>query len=817
MGTQVLTVEQVYHRCDPAAIPFETTEEAAPLSDVVGQQRATEALRFGATIADENFHLYVLGPSGVGKHAVVEQMLKAIAEERPSPADWCYVNNFDDPQRPRVLRLPAGQGKALQQDMEQLIEELQKTIPMTFEQEEYQRRLAEIEGKYQKVQQEEFEKLQNEAKQHNIALIRTPAGFSFAPVRNGEIVPPEVFRLLPESEKKEYEERVEELQQKLQAIVRQIPRWRREMLQEIRELDREVMRFTIEPFFEELKAKYQALEAVHQFLSQVQEDIIRNTEVFRGAPGESGELPFPVAKPPLSAFMQRYQINVLVTQQPQAGAPVVYEDHPTYTNLLGRIEHYAQFGTLMTNFTLIRPGSLHRANGGFLILDVHKVLREPLAWEGLKRALFSGKVKIQSLEQAIGLIATISLEPEPIPLDVKVVLIGDRLLFYLLSEFDPDFPILFKVAADFEEWLEWRTDSIPQYAQLIATIAQRKHLLPFHRTAVARIIEEGARHTAHAHRLTLYVGWITKLMQEAAYWARQAGKAVVEREDVEKAIAKSIYRLDRVRTVIQQEILDNTLLIDTEGRKVGQINGLAVLQPGEFAFGKPSRITATARVGQSGVVDIEREVKLGGTIHSKGVMILANYFTHRYSRYTPVVFSASLAFEQSYGPVEGDSASLAELCALVSALTQQPIRQDIAVTGSVNQLGEVQPIGGVNEKIEGFFDICKARGLTGTQGVIIPAANVQHLMLRQDVREAIAQQQFFVYAVEHVDDALEILLDLPVGTPNEQGHYPPDSVNGKIVAALQEFAEKYKAFNAAMKQEGQSAGSEQEAEQSGES
>ncbi len=795
MARQVLDVSKVYHRCDPQQIPFETTAEVSAPAQIIGQQRATEAIQFGATIEDEHFHLYVLGPSGVGKHSVVRQMLDSIAQRRPAPYDWCYINNFEDPQKPRVLQLPAGQGKALQQDMEQLVEELQRTIPLAFEQEEYQSRLAEIESHFQKLQQEAFEELQQEAKQYNIAVIRTPAGFSFAPVRNGEVVPPEVFRLLPESERQEYEQRVEELQKKLQAIIRQMPRWRRKMLQQIRELDREVMRFTIEPFFEELRKKYAHLEAVQQFLSQVQEDIVRNTEVFRGSAEES-EVPVPFVKPSLSAFMQRYQVNVLVTQDGQSGAPVVYEDHPTYTNLLGRIEHYAQFGTLMTNFTLIRPGSLHRANGGFLILDIYKVLREPLAWEGLKRALFSRQIRIQSLEQAIGLIATISLEPEPVPLDVKVVLIGDRLLFFLLSELDPDFPILFKVAADFEEWIEWKEDAIPQYAGLIATIAQQKQLLPFHREAVARIIEEGARYAAHAHRLTLYIGWLTKLMQEAAYWARQAGKTVVERSDVDTALAKSIYRLDRVRRVVQAEILNNTLLIDTTGAKVGQINGLAVLQLGEFAFGKPSRITATARVGQSGVVDIEREVKLGGTIHSKGVMILANYFTNRYSRFTPVVFSASLTFEQSYGPVEGDSASLAELSALISALTQLPIRQDVAVTGSVNQLGEVQPIGGVNEKIEGFFDICKARGLTGTQGVIIPATNVQHLMLRQDVQEAIAKKQFFVYAVETVDDALEILLQLPAGEPDEQGHYPPDSINGKIVAALQEFAEKYKSFNA---------------------
>lgn len=791
---QRLNSSEVYRHCNEDLIPYETTGNAEGKYDILGQNRAVEAIDFSATITDENFHLYVLGPPGTGRHTIVQSLLKKIAQQYPKGSDWCYVNNFEDTRKPRSLQLPAGIGKQLQKDMNSLIEEIQKMVPSLFEQEEYQTRVAEIEAKYQEIQQKEFEQLRKEAEEKNIAIIHTPAGFTFSPIRRGEIVTPEVFRLLPDSEREEFEKNVEELQKKLQAIIRKTPQLRRQMLNEIRQLNQEVVEFSIESLFDELLNKYGKYQPVVQFLTNVKKDIIQHNEIFLPQQ-ESAPFPMPLLQNPLSAFLERYKVNVLVTHEDEDTAPIIYEEHPNYSNLFGRIEHFAQFGTLFTNFLLIRPGSLHRANGGFLIIDVHRILREPFAWEALKRALFSRQIRIQSTEQLIGLAPTITLEPEPIPLNIKVVLIGERLLFYLLSELDPDFNALFKIPADFEEWIEWSDVATREYSQLLATIAKEKKLLPFDRSAIARIIEHAARLAGHSQRLSLKIGKIIQLMQEANHWAKKAEKSIVERGDVEKAIEKKHYRLDRIQRIIQQEILNNTIFIDTDGKKIGQINGIAVLQLGDFAFGKPSRITATARVGQSGVIDIEREVKLGGLIHSKGVMILANYFTHRYSRYTPVVFSASLTFEQSYGPVEGDSASLAELCVLISALTQIPIAQNFAITGSVNQLGQVQAVGGINEKIEGFFDICKARGLTGQQGVIIPKSNVQHLMLRQDIQQAIEDGLFSLYAVDHVDDAIEILTGIPAGSPDENGEYPENSVNYKVIEVLKDFAEKFKEFS----------------------
>jgi len=478
------------------------------------------------------------------------------------------------------------------------------------------------------------------------------------------------------------------------------------------------------------------------------------------------------------------------------GAPVVYEDHPTFLNLIGRIEHIAQMGALITDFNLIKPGALHRANGGYLIVDAREVLLQPYAWEGLKLALRSRELRIESLGQALSLISTVSLEPEPIPLDVKIVLIGERLLYYLLYQYDPDFSELFKVEADFNEELVRTPENTQLYARLIATMARNENLRPFSRDAVACIIERSARMAGDGTRISIHLGGLADLLREANFWAGDNGHTAITRADVQRAIDEQIRRADRVRERMQEQILRGKVLIDTQGERIGQINGLSVIDLGNFAFGVPSRITARVRMGKGEVIDIEREVELGGPIHSKGVLILSSFLGTRYSAERPLSLWASLVFEQSYSGVEGDSASLAELCALLSALARVPIQQSWAVTGSVNQHGQVQPIGGVNEKIEGFFDICKQRGLTGDQGVIIPAANVDHLMLRQDVVDAVAAGQFRIVAVENVDEAIELLTGVPAGERDESGAFPPGSVNQRVEGRLIDLAEKQRAFEA---------------------
>jgi lon-related putative ATP-dependent protease len=526
--------------------------------------------------------------------------------------------------------------------------------------------------------------------------------------------------------------------------------------------------------------------------------VVENVKDFR-AREESGRTPLTLALQGGPSFT-RYQVNLLVDHSGGQGAPIVYEDNPSYANLLGRVEHSAQFGALVTDFTLIKAGALHRANGGYLMLDMRKVLMQPYAWEGLKRALRSEEINIESLGQVLGLLSTVSLEPQPIPLDVKVVLMGERILYYLLCAYDPDFRELFKVAADFDDRVARSPENSLLYARLIGTLARKGGLRPFDRTAVARVIDQSARLASDGEKLSTHMQSTADLLREADYWAGHAKQKAVSAADVQRAIDGQIRRADRLRERLYEEIKRGTILIDSEGETIGQVNGLSVLQLGDFGFGQPSRITATARLGKGEVIDIEREVELGGAIHSKGVLILSNFMASRYAQNEPLSLSASLVFEQSYGMVEGDSASVAELCALLSALANAPIKQSFGVTGSVNQHGQVQAIGGVNEKIEGFYDVCMAKGPSGTQAVLIPAANVKHLMLRDDVVAAGAAGQFHVYAVETIDEAISLLTGLPAGTADAQGNFPEGSVNYRVQQRLKELSKLRKEYSEGAKE-----------------
>ncbi len=794
---QPLSAQQLRQICDPAQFDFETTAELKDLGEIVGQERAIDAIKFGIGIQRKGYNLFALGPSGTGKRTTIRQFLDQKAAAEPIPFDWCYVNNFEQPHKPRALRLPPGQGIVLRKDMEQLIEELRTAIPVTFESEDYRTRRQEAEEEFKERQEKAFGEIQEEAKGRDIALIRTPVGLAFAPLREGEVISPDEFQELPEEKRKQVETDISELQEQLQAVIYQVRQWEREARKKVKELDRQIAMSIVSHPVDELRKKYAELANVVNYLNEVQQDVIENVDEFRKteeAPQVMGiPLPPSLMGPPA---LRRYQVNVLVDHSESKGAPVVYEDHPTYNNLIGRIEHIAQMGALLTDFSLIKPGALHRANGGYLILDARQILLQPYAWDGLKRALRSREIRIESLGQVLSLVSTVSLEPEPIPLDIKVVLIGERLLYYLLHQFDPDFGELFKVEADFDGEMTRSPENNLLYARLVATMASRQGLRPFDRGAVARVIEHSARITGDAKKLSAHLLSIADLLHEADYWASVTGNGVTTASDVQRAIDAQIHRADRLRERVQEGIRRGTIMIDTTGEQVGQVNGLSVIALGNFAFGQPNRITARVRLGGGKVMDIEREVELGGPIHSKGVLILAGFLGARYAAEYPLSLSASLVFEQSYGGIEGDSASLAELCALLSALAEAPVKQSLAVTGSVNQHGQVQPIGGVNEKIEGFFDVCQARGLTSEQGVIIPVANVQHLMLRQDIVAAVAAGQFHVYPVQTVDQAAEIVTGIPAGERDEEGNFPEGSINQLVQARLIELAEKQRAFAA---------------------
>jgi lon-related putative ATP-dependent protease len=794
-----LDVERLCWRFNASELPFETTAELPDLTEVIGQARATEAIRFGLGIRREGYNLFVLGPSGTGRHTIVRRFLDHQASTEPVPPDWCYVFNFEKPHKPLALRLPAGVGTRLQRHMERLVEDLRVAIPAAFEAEEYRARRQEIEEGLKEKHERAFEELRREAESHGITLIRTPGGMAFAPVRKGEVISPADFEKLPEDEQKRISAVISALQDQLERIVHQTPQWKRDTQNQVRELDRQVTMAAVGHLLEELKKEYAAYPAVLRYLDAVQQSVIENADDFKR--GEEGaEITFlgiPIGRAgagAATASLRRYQVNVLVDHSATRGAPVVHEDNPAHPELVGRVEHLAQMGALVTDFTLIKSGALHRANGGYLVLDARKVLMQPYAWEGLKRCLASHSVRIESLGQMLSLVSTVSLEPEPIPLDVKVVLIGERIIYYLLQYYDPDFRDLFKVAADFEEDMERRDGDPLQYSRLIATLARRESLLPFDRAAVARLIEQAARLAVDIDKLTVNMRDLADVLRESDYWARGNGHAQVGREDVQRAIEARIRRADRLRERMYDDIQRGTILIDTQGTRVGQVNGLSVVGLGDFLFGHPSRITARVRLGKGEVLDIQREVELGGPIHSKGVLILSAFLGARYCADRPLSLSASLTFEQTYGEVEGDSASSAELYALLSALAEAPIRQSLAVTGSVNQHGEIQPIGGVNEKVEGFFDVCKTRGLTGDQGVLIPATNVRHLMLRDDVVEACAQGKFHLYPVTTIDEGIALLTGMPSGERDAEGRFPEDSINRRVEERLAVLAELARAY-----------------------
>lgn len=792
-----LKPNQLANRCALKDLSFRTTKDLKPVQNVIGQDRAVEALKFGVEIGSEGYNLFVLGPSGYGRHSVVQDYLNRLAKNKPVPSDWCYVNNFIDSYKPRLLKLPAGRGRKLAEDMERLVEDLRNSIPAAFENDKYRMRRQEIEHEVSEQQDKALDAVKKRAKKRSITLIQTPSGIALSPTLDGEILDQDSFRKLPEKDRKRIQKDITTLQADIEKIIHQIPRIRRSIQRKVKELNRAVTKAAVLGLVEDLRHEYADLENVQDYLNKVLEDVVEYAEdlfLSKEGPGQGpGNMPTEEMQ---AASMVRYRVNVLVDHGATKGTPVLYEDNPCYNNLLGRVEHVSHMGTLLTDFTLIKPGMLHLANGGYLVIDAMQLLMQPFAWDSLKRCLRSREIRIESLGQSLSLVSTVSLEPEPLPIDIKVVLVGDRMLYYMLHELDPEFSKFFKVAVDFEDQMDRSPKNVMLYARLIATLVRKAALMHFDKGAVARVIEFSSRHAEDAEKLTMEIRSIADLMEESNYWAKLGASKVVKAEHVEKAMVQATQRLSRIQTRWREETLRGTFIIDTDGEKVGQINGLSVIQLGGHAFGHPGRITAQVRMGGGEVIDIEREVNLGGSLHSKGMMILSGYLMGHFVSDKPLSLSASIVFEQSYNGVDGDSASSTELYALLSALSGLPIKQSLAVTGALSQMGEVQAIGGVNEKIEGFFELCKARGLTGDQGVLIPAANVKHLMLHPEIVEAVKQKQFHIYPINHVDEGIAILTGVNAGKRNANGKFPKNSVNGRVEQRLVQFAEQSRAFHA---------------------
>lgn len=807
-----LSPDQLRRRVDPSSLAFRTTAELEPLGGLLAQRRAEAAIDFGTRIDKDGFNLFVIGRTGRLAREAVVATLKTAARERNPPSDWVYVNNFKEPHKPSAIPLPAGRAPAFRDAMRNLVEELRAALPAVFQSEEYQTRRSAIDSAFQREQEEAFSALQKRAKERDVALVRTPLGFTLAPFRNGEVIQPEAFKALPEAEREEARRTIEELEKELERIIHQIPQWERRRREEVKQLNADTARSTVESPLDELTAQFSDLPRIVTYLEEVRADLVENVSLFMlPMDAEGAGLGAGLASGPGTGLgtgenngaapggpFDRYRVNVLVSQAGSSGeAPIVEEAHPTLNNLTGRIDHIASHGVLATNFRLIKPGALHRANGGFLLLDARALLSEPFSWTALKLALRRGEIVIEDINRLIGLTSTISLEPAPIPLDVKVVLFGDRRIHFLLAALDPDLAEHFKVLADFEDSTDRTEETERLLARGVAGILKREDLRPMDRDGVSLVLEQAARMAEHGGRLSLSIDQLRDLLAEADHYARTAGQAVISRADVQKALDGRIDRASRVRDRLREQILEEVALIDTSGTAVGQINGLSVFEVAGQPFGRPTRITCQVRPGVGKVIDIEREVELGGPLHSKGVLILSGFLGGRFALDAPMSLQASLVFEQSYSGVEGDSASSAELYALLSAIGDLPLRQDLAVTGSVNQHGRVQAIGGVNEKIEGFFDICRARGLTGTQGVLIPAANVEHLMLREDVVSACRDGRFSIYPIASIDEGIALLTGCPAGMREAGKAYPSGSVYRRVEDRLRDFAEIRRSYAAA--------------------
>ena len=787
-----LTFDKLYRFCDPDMFTFNTTNDLPDVKETIGQERALHALDFGLSFDSTGFNIFILGEHGTGKMTTVKSFLSRKAMTEPVPRDWCYVYNFKDPDTPLSISLNPGEAVVFQKNMEELIKILKLEIPKVFESKEYEKQKNKTIEESQKQQKSIFSSLEEEAREKGFSVRKTISGLIIIPVKKtGEPLTEEEYELLDERTRKKLDETGKTLQEKLNDMARVVRETEKMLKEAIRKLEKEAALAAVGHLIDELKNKYSEYEKITAYLEDVKENILENLDDFRIQEEQAPPLPF-MKLPKAEPMFTRYTVNVLVNNKDCKGAPCIFESNPTYYNLFGRIEHKIQYGIAVTDFSMIKGGSLHKAKGGYIVINALDLLRNIFAYDALKRAIRNKEVKIEDVWEQYRLISTTTLKPEAIPLDAKVILVGNPYLYYLLYNLDEEYRELFKVKSDFDSRMDRTDENIHKYASFVTTLCKEENLLPFDRTGVAKVVELGSRLAEYQNKLSSKFSDIADVIREASYWSTKANSNIVSDRHVQKAIDEKILRTNRIEERLREMILEGTIIVDITGERVGQINGLAVLDLGDYSFGKPSRITARTYAGKAGVVNIEREIKMSGRIHEKAILIITHYLGSRYAINKPISLSASIAFEQLYDIVEGDSASCAELYALLSSIGGVPLKQGLAVTGSMDQNGEVQPVGGINEKIEGFFDLCRLRGLDGSQGVIMPARNVKNLMLKKDVVEAVKEGKFFIYPIQRVEEGLEIITGMQVGGLREDGTYPEGTINYLVVKRLTEISEAVK-------------------------
>ena len=785
-----LSPDDVYRRCDPDSLGFETTADVPPIDGTVGQERAVDSLEFGLEIDADGYNLFVTGPIGAGRTSTLRAIVTKLAAAKAAPPSWCYVYDFADTRQPSVLSLPAGRAGAFARDMDAFVKAARREIPRVFESEAYTQRREEVAKEFQQRRDVLFNEVDQEARKRGFTISVSPMGIASVPVKeDGQPMSHEEFTALPEERRLQLQEQGEELQSLISQAMAQARPIEKEARAAVEQLDKAVAMFAITPLLNELRQEYLAIPKAIAYIDQVQEDVVTHLTMFRSEE-QDGNVP-PMLRPSMEEFFLRYKVNVIVARsESESGAPVVFEDNPTYYNLFGRVDYRSQLGAVTTDHTMIKAGAVHRANGGYLVLQALDALRAPFVWETLKRTIRCKEARIENLGEQFSAIPVATLTPEPIPLELKVVMVGSPAVYYLLNQAEPDFRKLFRVKADFSIDMERSDEGVKLYAGFISSRVRNEGLRPFDKTAVARVIEHGSRLVEHQGKLSTRFIDIADVLTEADYWAGKSGGDTVRRENVEQAIEAKIYRSNLIEERVREMTVEGTILIDATDAVVGQANGLSVMSLGEYAFGRPTRLTARVSPGRGQVVSIEREIQLSGKVHNKGFAILSGYLLGKYAQQRPLALGATIVFEQTYDEIDGDSASAAELYVLLSALADVPIKQSIAVTGSINQQGQIQAIGGVNDKIEGFYAVCKAKGFTGEQGVVIPRSNVKHLMLRQEVVDAIRDGRFHIWPIDHVEQGIEILTGVAAGEPDKRGRYAPGTINRRVTDKLAQFARR---------------------------
>ncbi len=779
-----LAPDKLRQICLSDNFPFNTTADLTPETQIIGQPRGTRSIAFGIGIHSHGYNIYALGANGTGRATAIEQFLHQQTRSEPVPSDWLYVHNFAIPHQPRAIQLPAGQGAKFKTRMSRLIADLKQDLPQSFDTDTYRESIRVVQEAFEKEQGTLLQALQQKAAGDNFGLMKTASGFAIIPIQEGQQLTQEQIQQLPIETRQAMEQQAQKLSAELEEVVYQIRELEQKARQTMKQIDREVAQTAVQHHFDDLKTTYCDDEEICTYLAEVQEDVLNQIDDF-AAPVDSPE----------AIDLSRYEVNVLVNNVDTQGAPVIVESNPTYSNLFGRLEYEMRNGLVTTHFTNIKCGSLHWANGGYLILNAHDLMRHPDAWEALKRAIKAEQILVKPAgRMGNGQVLAKTLDPESIPLSVKIIMTGSVSMYYALFEQDEDFRTLFKVRADFDSTMSRDNAAELAYAAFIANRCHQEGLLHFDKTAVAKVVEFGSRLAEDKRKLSTLFGMVADLVRESSYWAGANGRSLVTASDVQEALSERTQRANRLEAYIFEQFLDETVFIATEGSVVGQVNGLSVIDTGDYSFGQPGRITARTFMGDDGLIHIERETEMSGPIHEKGVLTLNGYLGGTYAQHQPLSLTASLTFEQNYGGVDGDSASSTELYALLSSLSEIPIKQSLAVTGSVNQRGEVQPIGGVNEKIEGFFRLCEARGLTGDQGVMIPASNVDNLMLHERVVTAVSAGKFHIWPVKTLDEGIELLMGVPAGERQKDGSYPKGTVHYAVQARLLQLAEDLNNF-----------------------